>query len=384
MAARLHIMTTSAPQGTYGGALAAAFPAAAMGVARGEISAWPGYAPTPLLSLAGLAREAGIGALLYKDEAGRFGLGSFKALGGAYGLARLLKRQDKDAAELTVCCATDGNHGRAVAWGARNQGCRVVIFLHEGVSAGREEAIRALGAEVRRVPGIYDDSLAAANDAARENGWLVVSDTVFGDTDDQQTAIDVMTGYSVIGAEIAEQLATEAPPSHLFVQAGVGGLAAGVMAGLWHGFGVRPVCVVCEPEAADCWFQSLQAGEPVTVAGGLQTVMACLACAQVSWPAWAALSPLVDAAMTIDDDWARDCMRILADPEGEDAPIVAGESAVAGIGGLLAIAGDQQARRSLGLTGGSRVLVIGSEGATDPQIYAHIVGRSAAAVRAGN
>ena len=218
---------------------------AAHAEAMAEIVDWPGYAPTPLVSLAGLARAAGVAAIHYKHEAGRFGLGSFKALGGAYAVLRLLKKEIlrrcgqhassrelldgkfKDlVADITVTCATDGNHGRSVAWGAQIFGCPCVIYIHATVSEGRRAAIAGYGAEVVRTAGNYDDAVRAADVAAKEHGWFVVSDTSYpGYTDVPR---DVMQGYSVMVEEALRQWPEALPPTHVFVQGGVGGLAAAV------------------------------------------------------------------------------------------------------------------------------------------------------------
>ena len=202
----------------YGARQHAVLNRAAFEQAKREIASWPGYAPTPLVGLPGLARAIGIGSLSYKDESGRFGLGSFKALGGAYAVLRQLQVRlgDVSSAELragqhrartasiTVACATDGNHGRSVAWGARLFGCRCVIYIHETVSQGRADAIARYGAEVRRVPGNYDDAVRQAARDAAANGWIVVSDTSYpGYTDIPR---DVMQGYTVMADEALAQM----------------------------------------------------------------------------------------------------------------------------------------------------------------------------------
>ena len=224
---------------------AAILNADALAVAERAIRGWPGYAPTPLVALPGLAREAGVAALHYKDEGSRFGLGSFKALGGAYAVARLLCREVAErrglegvtpeallagehaetVAEITVCCATDGNHGRSVAWGARTFGCACVIFIHETVSEGRKVAMERLGARVVRTAGNYDDSVREAEATAKRDGWFVVSDTSYPGY--AEVPKDVMQGYEVMAAEAADALGE--PPTHIFLQTGVGGLAAAVV-----------------------------------------------------------------------------------------------------------------------------------------------------------
>ncbi|WP_157218600.1 diaminopropionate ammonia-lyase [Flavisphingomonas formosensis] len=364
-------------------------------IARREIRSWPGFAETALRSLPTLAAETGVGALYYKDEGSRFGLGSFKALGGAYAVLRLLQKIVGKAtgetpgsadfmagshadlrAGVTVTCATDGNHGRSVAWGAQNFGCRCVIYVHETVSQGRVDAIARFGAEVRRVAGNYDDAVRRASADAAAHGWHVLSDTSYEGYVDVPR--DVMQGYALM---VDEALAAmPAPPSHVFVQGGVGGLAAAVCATLWERFGAaRPICVVVEPDAADCLCRSAAAGHPVAVEGALDTIMAGLACGEVSLLAWDILSPGADAFMAIPDDAAAQAMRLLADTV---PPVIAGESAVAGLAGLRALRDDAEARRLLGLGDDSVVLLFGTEGATDPDVYRAIVGRSAEALLA--
>ncbi len=335
--------------------------------AHAAIAAWPGYRPTPMLLLDGLAREAGVDAILYKHEAHRFSLKSFKALGGAYAVERLVTQRGS-ADGLTVTCATDGNHGRAVAWGAKRLGVTAVIYVHETVSEGRAEAIRSFGAEVRRVPGNYDDAVRASADAAAANGWTIVSDTSWPGYD--LIPRDVMQGYAVLAVEAGEQ---GARPSHVFVQGGVGGIAAGLLSFYWENQGAqRPILVVVEPERADCLFQSALAGRWSTVGGDLDTIMAGLACGEPSELAWALLSPGADAFVTIPDMRAAETMRDLA-----SLGIAAGESGVAGLAGFRAVAGDASVRAALGLGLESRILCIGTEGATDPDIYREIVGRDA-------
>lgn len=384
----------------YGPTQAAVLNGEGLGRARDVITAWPGYAPTPLIDLPGIARVLGVAGVLYKDEAHRFGLASFKPLGGAYAVARLVMEEisrrgnagDVSAGDLvtgryrdlasaiTVTAATDGNHGRSVAWGARMFGCRAVIFIHETVTAGREAAIAAHGAEVRRTPGTFDNAVRAARKTAASEGWHVVSDTSGGGGDDATR--NVMQGYALMAAEAIEQLPPGGPPSHVFVQAGVGGMAAATCAQFWQSFGTaRPRTVLVEPKDAACWFASLRAGRPVAVGGALDSIMAGLACGEVSRLAWTILETGADAMMTVTDEAAAECMRLLADGRHGDTPLVAGESAVAGLAGLIAAAGDAAARRALGLDRESRVLLFGTEGATDAATYAEIVGRAAHDVR---
>jgi diaminopropionate ammonia-lyase len=355
--------------------------------AKEEIAAWPGYAPTPLLDLPDAAAAARVGSVRYKDEGGRFGLGSFKALGGAYAVMRLLQAElakrgvansattaelmdgtHKDATKaITVCCATDGNHGRSVAWGAKLFGAACVIFVHEHVSQGRRDAIAQYGAEIRVVPGNYDDAVREAQKQADAKGWFVVSDTSYpGYT---EVPRDVMQGYRVMAEEAAEQMG--AAPTHVFIQGGVGGVAAAVATQMRARFGNGPRVIIAEPEKAACLLASVEAGAPTTVEGELDTLMAGLACGEPSLLAWQELERSAFAVMAVPDDSAVACMKALA---ARKPPVVAGESAVAGLAALLLAASEPFARAALGLEADSRVLLFGTEGATDPAVYARLVG----------
>ncbi len=355
--------------------------------ALAEIASWPGYAVTPLVALDDVAKTARVAAVHYKDEGGRFGLGSFKALGGAYAVMRLLVAElartgvtnAATAAELvegnyaehtkkiTVTCATDGNHGRSVAWGAQRFGCACVIFVHPGVSAGRRTAIARYGAEVREVPGTYDDSVREAERVATEKKWHVVSDTSYpGYT---EVPRDVMQGYRVMAEEAATQIS--APPTHVFIQGGVGGVAAAVAAQMRTRYSAGPKIIVVEPDKAACLLASAEAGKPTTIEGDLDTLMAGLACGEPSLLAWQELERSAFAFLAVPDASAVGCMKLLA---ARSPPVVAGESAVAGLAGLLLAAREPFARTALGLDENSRVLLFGTEGATDPEVYEKLVG----------
>lgn len=357
--------------------------------AQEEIASWPGYAATPLLDLPDIAAGAHVAAVHYKQEATRFGLGSFKALGGAYAVMRLLQAElakrgvanaatakelmdgtHKDAtAKVTVCCATDGNHGRSVAWGAKLFGAACVIFVHEHVSQGRRDAIAKYGAEIRVVPGNYDDAVREAQKQADAHGWFVVSDTSYpGYT---EVPRDVMQGYRVMADEAATQLAQA--PTHVVVQGGVGGVAAAVSAQMRVRFGSAVKLIVAEPEKAACLLASAEAGEPTTVAGDLDTLMAGLACGEPSLLAWQELERAAFAFMAVPDESAVDGMKLLA---GRTPPVVAGESAVAGLAALLLAVQEPFARAALGIDTTSRILLFGTEGATDPEVYTRLVGHA--------
>ncbi|TPN81994.1 diaminopropionate ammonia-lyase [Mesorhizobium sp. CU2] len=348
------------------------------------------HAETPLHALPALADELGIRALHIKDEGKRLGLGSFKALGGAYAVMHLVLEEagrrlgrSVDVAELhsadvkaiaagmTFACATDGNHGRSVAQGAGLVGARSVIFVHSGVSNERVAAIARFGADIVRIAGDYDQSVREAARVAAERGWTVVSDTSWPGY--ERIPGLVMQGYTVIVREALKRMPK--PPTHIFLQAGVGGFAAAVAGHLAIVLGeARPTVTVVEPARAACLFETAKAGHPVAIAHSKPTVMAMLECYEPSLVAWRVLSRIADAFMTVDEDDAVGVMNRLARPAGNDPAIVSGESGGAGLAGLIRSAGDREMRAALGLDADSRVLIINSEGATDPGRYAELVG----------
>ena len=363
--------------------------------ARGEITLWEGYAPTPLVSLCALAARIGVSEVLYKDEGPRFGLGSFKALGGSYAAQRVLQREvahrtgkdvsledirlgryKAECAAITLVSATDGNHGRSLAWGCQRFGAPCRIYIHAEVSEGRAQAMRDLGAEVIRIEGDYDDSVALAKSEAEENGWFVVSDTSWPGY--SQPPRDVMSGYGVMTEEICEAL--ERAPTHVFLQGGVGGLAAGVIAGLRQYWGAdAPRVIIVEPELAACLFESAKAGTATRVAIDEETLMAGLSCGEPSELAWEILAEEASDFLTIPENIVGPSVRLLAQPLGDDPAVEAGESAIAGLAALIAARQDVGLAAKLGLDAGSRVLLIGSEGVTDPAIFKMIMeGRDAA------
>jgi diaminopropionate ammonia-lyase len=364
-------------------------PAAADTVAQ-FLEARPGHAVTPLHRLPGLAADLGIGSLAVKDEGFRLGLGSFKALGGAYAVIRLVleeaARQLKRpvpladlhdpavraiAATMTFACATDGNHGRSVAQGAREVGARCIVFVHGAVSQPRVDAIASFGAEIRRVAGSYDDSVAEAARVAAAQGWTIVSDTSWEGY--ERIPGLVMQGYTAMAREALAQMAD--PPTHVFVQAGVGGVAAAVGAYMALALGAaRPVFTVVEPSRSACIFESARAGHAHRIAAGEATVMAMLECYDPSPLAFRILSHVADGFITAEDDDAIEVMNRLARPSANDPAIVAGESGAAGLAGLLCALRDPAARAALRLDAAARVLVFNTEGATDPGRYAELVG----------
>ncbi|MBS0300931.1 MAG: diaminopropionate ammonia-lyase [Proteobacteria bacterium] len=360
---------------------------------------WSGIAreATPLRDLPGLAQKVGVARFSVKDESARSPLGSFKALGAPIALVRQILRlyPDLDPAAVltgryadllknyTVISATDGNHGKGLAAAARDAGCRCVIVLHANVSVEREQAIAAFGAEIRRITGNYDESVEEAARLSAALGWQVISDTSYEGYEDIPR--DVMQGYGTIAAEIVEQ--TDAKPgeagafTHVFLQGGVGGMAAGLASYLWEYQGAqRPHFIMVEPEQADCLLQSAIQGRPAKATGSVDSVMAGLACGETSPLAWKFLETSVDHFMTITDEHAVAAMRALATGGDKDIPIVAGESGTAGLAALELLRADAGLSAQVGLDAQSRVLIVSTEGATAPQTYAELVGESAESV----
>jgi len=357
--------------------------------ARNEITGWGGYASTPLVHLPALARELSVAHVCYKDEGPRFGLGSFKALGGSYAALQVLRREisksiDREvsaadvrngkyadeAAKITLISATDGNHGRSVAWGAQRFGARCRIYIHAEVSPNRAQAMADLGAEVIRIDGDYDATVAVTRKDAETNGWFIVSDTSWdGYTDPPR---DVMAGYGVMTREICE--AMEHPPTHVLLQGGVGGLAASVAAAFRQYWGAEsPRVIVVEPDLAACLFASAKAGTSTAVRVASETIMAGLSCGEPSALAWPILAEEVSDFITIPESVVAPAVRRLAQPTGDDPALYVGESAIAGLAGLICATAQSGLRERLALTDQSRVLLIGSEGVTDPDIHARIM-----------
>jgi diaminopropionate ammonia-lyase len=348
----------------------------------------PGYEVTPLHRLEDLAEANGLGEVWVKDESLRLGLPSFKILGGAWAVHRLVLQQAgrdlegtgiddlREAAatlgEVTLATATDGNHGRGVARMAKLLGFGAVVYVPTGTAQARIDAIASEGAKVVVDPGNYDDAVDRAAREAAEHGWFAVAD-VARDEDDRVPDW-VMDGYDTIFDEADEQL--PGPPTVVFLQAGVGALTG---AGLRHylrasgaGGGRRPRFATVEPLSAACLLESADAGELLTIDAGQESIMAGLNCGTPSSGAWPAIQATVDVYLAVPDERAREAMRLLA-----DSGIVSGESGAAGLAGLLAALEDPAAREALQLDGHARVLVLNTEGATDPGAYLDIVGRTA-------
>ena len=354
----------------------------------------PGYAPTPLTALERLAAYFGVRSLHVKDESKRFGLKAFKALGGAYAMARhIAERLGQDIGELpydvmvsdavrarlgevVFATTTDGNHGRGVAWMARQLKQKAVVYMPKGSSIERLEAIRAEGAEAEIVEMNYDEAVRMTAQRAAERGWLVVQDTAWDGY--EKIPLWIMQGYGTLMLESLQQLG-EVPPTHVFIQAGVGSLAGAVQGFLTSSYGAeRPKVIVAEARAADCLYRSARArdGAPVAVGGDLATVMAGLACGEANTIGWKILRDYASAFVSCPDYVATRGMRIYGNPLPGDPRVCSGESGAVTLGlfSLLMQAPSLAAARdALGLGKDSRVLLVSTEGDTDPQRYLDIV-----------
>lgn len=357
----------------------------------------PGYQPTPLVSLPALARELGVDKLWVKDESKRFGLNAFKALGGSYAIARWMGERlgltgdqltfpaltAPEARErlgaVTFVTATDGNHGRGVAWAARELGQQAVVYLPKGSARERLENIRALGAQAEITDLSYDDAVRLAARKGEEHGWVLIQDTAWPGYEEIPGWI--MEGYTTLAGEIFDQLAQagEEPPTHLFLQAGVGSFAASVLGSAlcWWGKGC-PVTVIVEPDQADCLYRTAKAadGQMHPVTGEMHSMMAGLCCGEPCTLAWDILGPCADAFLSCSDDYAALGMRLLGKPRGSDPAIVSGESGAVGVGVLAGILHEEALHDlcwTLGLDERSRVLCISTEGDTDRTNYQKIL-----------
>ena len=334
----------------------------------------PRHQPTPLHALANLAGRLGVGDIRVKDESQRFGFGAFKALGGVLAVYSELSSAigtDTPFAEImagahrqttsrfTFATASSGNHGRSVAAGAKLFGNPCFVFLPKFTSAEKEAAIRARGAEVIRVDGDYDAAVAECRRKSEASGWTIISDTSWDGYD--SVPRNVMRGYCVLVHEAVIQLDRQAP-THVFVQAGVGGLAAAVIGYLWAVLPERPSFIVVEPKSADCWLQSNAAGKPALASGNADTVMGGLACREISPVTWPVVGEAADWFMTIEEDEVMPARRLFAHPMGSDPAIASGPSGCAGLAGLLRVCGDDAAIKALKLDSQSRVLLFNSEG----------------------
>ena len=351
---------------------------------------FPQYAPTPLAGLPATAKALGLGTIYVKDESFRFGLNAFKVLGGSFAIGKYLAETLGAAPDyalltatetkarldgLTFVTATDGNHGRGVAWAARQFGFRSVVYMPRGSARERLENIRAEGAEASITELNYDDAVRLANTHAEKYGWVMVQDTAWEGYEDIPTWI--MQGYTTMGLEAIEQLPEK--PTHIFLQAGVGSMA-GAIAGLFASrYGEdRPIITIVEPNKADCLYRTAQAddGRRHFVTGDMDTIMAGLACGEPCSIGWQVLADYADHFLSCPDYVAAKGMRILGNPAGQDDRVISGESGAAAFGCVAEILTNPSLahlKEALKLDEASRVLFFSTEGDTDRENYRKIV-----------
>jgi diaminopropionate ammonia-lyase len=366
-----------------------------------EIRSWPEYRPSPVVALPGWAGRMGVGQVWCKHEGERFAVGSFKSIGPPYAMLTVLMGEASrrlgraiTSAELasgalaevtrdiTVSAASSGNHGRALAWGARKFGCRSVVYMTEHVSAGRERAIAGFGAEVVRVPGPYENAVNRAAADVADKGYFVIAGVRLRDY--PSVPADILVGYSLLAAELVDQLGPAERATHVFVSGGGGRLAASVVGHLHHRLGrAAPKVVVVEPTESDCLRQSALAGRPARASGSGRSVLDGLVVEEPSLVAWPILAAGAAGFLCVPDAAAVDALRLAADGPDGDRPLVIGDTGIGAFAGLLAAASDPALRAALGLGADSRVVVIASEGATDPEVYRALVRRTPEAVLAG-
>ena len=326
------------------------------------ISSWDNYAPTPLIKLNKLNDELKLKNIYYKDEDKRFDLKSFKALGGAFAVYKIASKKKN----ITVSTATAGNHGRSVAWGAQRLGLKCKIFISEFVSKSRAEAMRSLDAEVIRVKGNYDNSLKECIKQSKESNWEIVQDVSWEGYKEVPKLI--MAGYTIMVKEILDQINSNSI-THVFLQAGVGGMAAAMIAGFAKLSKNIPKFIVVEPENADCVFQSIKNNKPTTVDIKKETIMGGMSCGDVSSIAWEILKNSANYCLTVPDEAISTAVALLAEKRLSNEKIIGGECAVPGIIALIGSFNNKEYLDKLGLNEQSNVLLFGCEGLTDNAMY---------------
>ena len=330
------------------------------------ISKWDSYNSTPLLQLNKLTKELNLNKIYYKDESKRFNLKSFKALGGAYAVEKITKG-NKD---ITVSTATAGNHGRSVAWGAKRLGLKCKIFISEYVSDARGKAMQDLGADVVKVKGNYENSLIECIKQSTENNWQIVQDVAWKDYMLIPTL--TMAGYSVMMREIVDQINNE-KITHIFLQAGVGGMAGAMVAGAARYLKNIPKMIVVEPDSAACVMESIKTGKLEKINITRESLMGGMSCGEPSLVPWKILKKSVNNCISLPDDDIGKAMKLFANASFSNDKIVAGENSVPGVISLIASCNDQNIRNKLDLNIKSNVLLIGCEGDTDQEMYQKLV-----------
>ena len=334
--------------------------------AYSSISSWNGYSPTPLVELNKLSNELNLNKIFYKDESKRFDLKSFKALGGAYAVEKVSKGNDN----IVVATATAGNHGRSVAWGARRLGIKCKIFISEFVSDVRGQAMADLGADVIKVKGNYEKSLIECIKQSTENNWQIVQDVAWKDY--MIVPKYTMAGYTVMMREIVDQI-NQNQISHVILQAGVGGMAAAMIAGIARYLKNIPVTIVVEPDSAACVLESIKTGRIEKIDIKRESLMGGMSCGEVSLVPWEILRNSVRYCISLPDDDIAKTMKLLGNAIFSDEKIVAGENSAPGVISLIASCEDEKIKDKLGLNKNSNVLLIGCEGDTDETMYQKLI-----------
>jgi|TARA_B100000927_G_scaffold278072_1_gene260380 diaminopropionate ammonia-lyase len=337
--------------------------------AYNSISKWEGYTPTPLIRLNKLSKELSLKNIFYKDEDKRFDLKSFKALGGAYAVEKVTKG-DKD---IVVATATAGNHGRSVAWGARRLGLKCKIFISEFVSEARGQAMADLGADVIKVKGNYEKSLIECIKQSTENNWQIVQDVAWKEY--MLVPKYTMAGYSVMMREIVDQINNE-KITHIILQAGVGGMAGAMIAGIARYLDNIPTTIVVEPDSAACVLESIRTGKVEKIDIKRESLMGGMSCGEVSLVPWEILKHSVKHCISLPDDDIGKTMKLLGNSSFSDQQIIAGENSAPGVISLIASCEDQNIKEKLQLDQNSNVLIIGCEGDTDKEMYQKLINQN--------
>ena len=337
--------------------------------AYSSISKWKSYSPTPLIELNKLSKELDLNKIFYKDESKRFDLKSFKALGGAYAVEKVTKGNKN----IVVATATAGNHGRSVAWGARRLGLKCKIFISENVSNARGQAMADLGADVIKVKGNYEKSLVECIKQSSENGWQIVQDVAWKNY--MIVPKYTMAGYTVMMREIIEQIKNE-QISHIILQAGVGGMAGAMVAGIARYLDYVPITLVVEPDSAACVLESIKTGKIEKINIKRESLMGGMSCGEVSLVPWEILRNSVKHCVSLPDDDIAITMKLLGNSSFSDERIIAGENSAPGVISLIASCEDQNIKENLQLNQKSNVLVIGCEGDTDKEMYKKLINQN--------
>ena len=326
------------------------------------ISDWENYAPTPLLLLDKLSTELKLKRIFYKDESKRFHLKSFKALGGSYAVEKITKGNK----EIVISTATAGNHGRSVAWGSKKLGLKCKIFISEYVSETRAKAMRDFGADVIRVKGNYEDSLNECIKQSNQNNWQIVQDVAWKNY--MLVPKLTMAGYSVMMKEISEQINNQ-KVSHIILQAGVGGMAAAMVAGLARYLNHVPQIIIVEPDSAACVLASINTGKIEKISIEKESIMGGMSCGEVSLVPWQILKKSVNYCVTVSDDYISKTIKYLANCELSYEKIIGGECSTPGIISLIGLCNDAKIRKKINLNEDSNVLLFGCEGDADEELY---------------